>query len=146
MYSEVPMTINRLLDLQNRPVSKVTIPMDKVVTVSVQTPMREALKLSQEKKVSRLPVWRGERGDRRIMGIMSLKTVLYQPDLDLAKAAGDYVNPALYMEEAMALEEALKRMRRSGQRLGIILGRDQREAGIVSLQDILRVIFGEVRL
>jgi len=135
-----------VLDLQNSTVRNVTIPMDKVVTVSVQTPMREALKLSREKKVSRLPVWRGEGANRRIMGVISLKTVLYQPDLDLARAAGDYVNPALYMEEDMALEEALKRMRRSGQRLGIVLGRDQHEAGIVSLQDILQVIFGEVRL
>ena len=146
LTSEERMMINRVLDLQNSTVRNVTIPMDKVVTVSVQTPMREALKLSREKKVSRLPVWRGEGADRRIMGILSLKTVLYQPDLDLTRAAGDYVNPALYMEEDMALEEALKRMRRSGQRLGIVLGRDQREAGIVSLQDILKVIFGEVRL
>jgi CBS domain containing-hemolysin-like protein len=37
-------------------------------------------------------------------------------------------------------------MQRSGQRLAIVLGRDQREVGIVSLQDILKVIFGEVRL
>jgi len=37
-------------------------------------------------------------------------------------------------------------MQRSGQRLGIVLGADKREIGIVSLQDILKVIFGEVRL
>ena len=37
-------------------------------------------------------------------------------------------------------------MRRSGQRLAIVLGPDQRELGIVSLQDILKVIFGDIRL
>ena len=89
LTSEERIMINRVLDLQNSTVRNVTIPMDKVVTVSVQTPMREALKLSQEKKVSRLPVWRGEGGNRRIIGVLSLKTVLYQPDLDLAKPAGD---------------------------------------------------------
>jgi CBS domain containing-hemolysin-like protein len=50
------------------------------------------------------------------------------------------------MEEDMRLEAALKRMQRSGQRLAIVLGRDKLEVGIVSLQDILKVIFGEVRL
>ena len=54
--------------------------------------------------------------------------------------------PALYLSEEMRLEEALRRMQRSGQRLGIVLGRDQRELGLVSLHDILKFIFGEVSL
>jgi CBS domain containing-hemolysin-like protein len=37
-------------------------------------------------------------------------------------------------------------MQRSGQRLGIVLGRDRREMGVISLQDILKTIFGEVSL
>ena len=138
--------INRVLDLQNSTVRNITIPMAKVATITTQTPMAEALKLSQDSKLSRLPVWRVENGQRRIVGIVSLRAVLYQADLDLSKTAGDYVKPALYMQEEMRVEAALKQMQRSGQRLGIVLGRDQREIGIVSLQDILKVIFGEVRL
>ncbi len=88
--------------------------------------------------------WRGAQ--RRIAGIVSLRALMYQAELDANKLAGDYVKPAFYMEEGMRLEAALKRMQRSGQRLGIVLGRDQREVGVVSLQDILKVIFGEVRL
>jgi putative hemolysin len=91
-------------------------------------------------------VWRGIGRERRVVGILSLRAVMYQAELDLNKMAGEYVKPALYMEEEMRLEAALKRMQRSGQRLGIVLGRDQHEVGIVSLQDILKVIFGEVRL
>jgi putative hemolysin len=146
LTSEERMMINRVLDLQNSSVRNVTIPMDKVVAVSINTPMKDVVKLSQEKNVSRLPVWRGQGNERRVVGLVSLRTVLYQTELDLSKTAGEYVKPALYIGEDMRLEEALKRMQRSGQRLGIVLGRDQREAGVVSLQDILRVIFGEVRL
>ena len=66
--------------------------------------------------------------------------------VDAGKTAGDYIKPALYLNDEMRLEEALRRMQRSGQRLAIVLGRDQRELGIVSLQDILKFIFGEVSL
>jgi CBS domain containing-hemolysin-like protein len=52
----------------------------------------------------------------------------------------------LYLDEDLRLEVALRRMQRSGQRLAVVLGRDQREIGIVSLQDILKLIFGEVSL
>jgi putative hemolysin len=146
LTSEERLMISRVLDLQNLRVRDVTIPMDKVATLNTATSMSEALKVSQERKVSRLPVWSGEGTRRRIAGIVSLRAVMYQAELDPAKSAGDYVKPALYMDGETRLEAALKQMQRSGHRLGIVLGRDQREVGIVSLQDILKVIFGEVRL
>jgi CBS domain containing-hemolysin-like protein len=37
-------------------------------------------------------------------------------------------------------------MQRSGQRLALVLGHDAREIGILSLQDVLKIIFGEVSL
>ena len=96
--------------------------------------------------LTRLPVWRSEGNRRRIAGVLSLKTLLYQIDFDAGKTAGDYVKPALYLNEEMRLEEALRRMQRGGQRLGIVLGRDQRELGIISLQDVLKFVFGELSL
>jgi CBS domain containing-hemolysin-like protein len=41
---------------------------------------------------------------------------------------------------------ALQQMQRHGQRLAIVLGPDRSELGLVSLQDILKFIFGEVSL
>jgi CBS domain containing-hemolysin-like protein len=37
-------------------------------------------------------------------------------------------------------------MQRSGQRLAIVLARGQQEIGIVSLEDILKTVFGDVTL
>jgi putative hemolysin len=146
LTSEERIMINRVLDLENIRVQDVSIPMALVASVTTQTPMADALKVSQERKLSRLPVWRVEGNQRRIVGILSMRAVMYQAELDPSRNAGDYVKPALYMKEDMRLEAALKRMQRSGQRLAIVLGHHQREVGIVSLQDILKVIFGEVRL
>jgi CBS domain containing-hemolysin-like protein len=46
----------------------------------------------------------------------------------------------------MRLEDALRRMQRSGHHLAIVVGPDQRERGLVTLQDVLRTAFGEVPL
>ena len=138
--------INRVLDLQHLTVGQIATSLEKAAMVTTQTPMDEALRLCRERNLTRLPVWQQEGNRRRIVGVVSLKTLLYRSDLDVKRTAADYVKPALYLSEAMRLEEALRRMQRSGQRLGIVLGRDQREVGIVSLQDILKFIFGEVSL
>ena len=62
------------------------------------------------------------------------------------KPVGDYVRPALYVEEDLRLEAALHRMQRAGQRLAVVLARDGKETGLVGLEDILKAIFGDVKL
>jgi len=144
--SEERAMINRVLDLQHLTVGQIATPLEKAATVTTRTPMSEALRLCRERNLTRLPVWQDEDGRRRVAGVVSLKTLLYQSDLDASRTAGDYVKPALYLNDEMRVEEALRRMQRSGQRLAIVLGRDQREVAIVSLHDILKFIFGEVSL
>jgi putative hemolysin len=138
--------INRVLDLQSRTVRQITKPISIVATVTMQTPVREMMAMSRSLRFTRLPVWEMRDQRRRIAGLASMATLLYQPDLDVNKTAADYVRPALYLDEDLRLEVALRRMQRSGQRLAVVLGRDRREIGIVTLQDILKLVFGEVNL
>jgi magnesium and cobalt exporter, CNNM family len=144
--SEERAMINRVLDLQNLTVRKITTPLTNAVTINTQTPTSEVLKLARERGVTRLPVWETRDGQQRIAGLVALNKLLFQPNLDATKPVGEHVKPALYLDEGQRLEVALRRMQRSGQRLGVVVGRDQREFGIVSLEDILKVIFGDVKL
>jgi CBS domain containing-hemolysin-like protein len=138
--------INRVLDLQSLTVRHIAKPIALAATATMQTPVSEVLALSRDRRVTRLPVWETRDGTRRIAGIISMVTILYLPDLDTNKPTADFVRPALYVEEDLRLESALQRMQRSGQRLAVVLGRDRREIGIITLTDILKLIFGEVSL
>jgi len=144
--SEERVLINRVLELQHRTVGQIARAMDMAVTATVHTPLREVFQLSREKGFTRFPVWQREGDRRRIVGVLSLKTLLYSSEPALDRPVSEYVKPALFLGEDMRLEEALRRVQRSGQRLAIVLGRDQREVGFLTLQDILKVLFGEVTL
>ena len=48
-----------------------------------------------------------------------------------------------FLPADLKVEAALKRMQRSGQWLAIVTSESQKEAGIVSLQDILKVVFSD---
>jgi CBS domain containing-hemolysin-like protein len=110
------------------------------------TPVGEALALCRERKLTRLPIWENRNGQRRIAGLLTLSGLLYQEGLDPAKPVSHYIKPALCLNEDVRLEVALRRLQLGGQRLAIVLGRDQREIGIIGLQDVLKLIFGEVSL
>lgn len=146
LTSEERLMINRVLDLESTRIGQLAKPIDKAITVTTQTPMDEVLRLCRKHQFTRLPVWYEDGRQRRIVGIISLKTVLYRSDINPNHRAGDYVKPALFLDEDLRLEQALPRMQRAGQRLAIVLGRDRREVGLLSLQDILRIMFGNVNL
>jgi len=122
------------------------IPLAQTATIPAEAPVSQALELCRERKVTRLPVWETRDGRQRIIGLVSLNTLLFQQDVAPNRPVIDYLKPALYLEEDLRLEVALGRMQRSGQRLGIVLGRDRHEIGVIGLQDVLKIVFGEVSL
>lgn len=133
--------INRVLDLQNVTVGQIARPLAQATTVEDRTPVQEVLRLCRERHLTRLPVWTGVGVMRRIAGIITLKTLLYT-DLPEGARAGEFVRPSLYLDGSTRLEEALRRLQRSGHHFAIVLGPDRREFGLVTLWDILRAVFG----
>jgi CBS domain containing-hemolysin-like protein len=138
--------INRVLDLQNLTVRQVTIPLSAAETVDAACPIHEVFARARTHGFSRLPIYREEAGRKRVVGLLDLRSLLFLPPLEESRRAGDFVKPALYLDEETRFEVALRQMQRTGQRLAIVLSPDRHEVGIVALQDILRVIFGEVKL
>lgn len=134
--------INRVLELQNVTVGSITVPWERVTSVEEGAPLSEVVKIFRETKLQRLPVWKAK--ERRIAGIINLKKLLFLEEIPLGSKAIAYVQPPVFLDERMRLDEAIRRMQRTGRRLAVVIGRDNKEIGIVSLHDMLKVIFGEV--
>ena len=146
LTSEERAMINRVLDLQSLTVRQAMTPLAQTVWVAADEPVKGALELARERHLSRLPVVGLRDGQQRVVGLINVNALLFNPPASPRARAADVLNPALFLEEDLRLELALRRMQRSGQRLGIVLGPDRRENGVISLEDILKFIFGEVRL
>jgi putative hemolysin len=144
LTSEEKTMINRVLDLPNLRVRHVMVPMANTTMVESTRPLEQVLALCRERGLTRVPV--ADAATKRISGVINLEKVLYLDGMDKAKAAQEYMQAAFFLPEEMHLEDALRRMQKTGGRMAVVLGPDQRETGIISLQDILKVIFGEVTL
>ena len=107
-------------------------------------PLAQVLAICRDRGLTRVPAI--DARTKRISGVINLEYILYMEGLDTTKAAREYLQAAFFLPEEMHLEEALRRMQHTGGRLAVVLGGDHRETGIISLQDILKVIFGEVTL
>jgi len=144
--SEERAMINRVLDLENLTVRQIAKPLVEAVTISGEATVADALKHFRESGLTRLPVWQQRGGARRIAGLVSAESLLFGTPPESTRKVAELIVPALFLEENLRLDVALERLQRGGQRLAVVLGRDGQEIGVVSLADILKTLFGEVRL
>jgi putative hemolysin len=143
--SEERVMITRVLDLESVSLRQITKPLAEAVTIPAVAPVSEAMKLFRESGHTRLPVWEQRADGRRIAGLVSAETLMFDPNLDQTRKVAELISPALFLAEDSRLDAALERMQRGGQRLAVVLGRDGRDVGIIALEDILKTIFGEVQ-
>src|SRR5205814_7384201 len=136
LTSEERAMINHVLDLQNLSVGQIAIPLSKTVTAPIEATVEELLASARERGFNQLPVWRMEAGRQRIIGVISLRTLLFAETLDVSKTAGDFLKPALFLAYETRLEVALRQMQRRGHRLAIVQGRDRADRGVISLQEL----------
>jgi len=146
LTSEERAMISRVLDLPNLTLRQIMVPMSRVLSAHTGTPVGQLLEQLRGQPHEQVPVWDETAGTRRVIGTVRVHTVLAAPGEVATKRVGEFVRPALYLDENLRLDGALRRLQRSGERLAIVLGRDRQELGIVGLQDILQTIFGEVSL
>jgi putative hemolysin len=144
--SEERAMISRVMDLEKLTVRSQLMPWERVISVAATLPMDEVMTIAREHRYTRMPVWERKDGRRQIAGLISLKRLLFDAEVDPAKTADDYSSPALFLDETKRLEDALQLMQKTGHRMAVVQDRSKRQIGIICLEDILKVIFGEVRL
>ncbi len=120
LTTEEKAMINRVLDLPNLRVRHLMVPLANAATIPADMPMSQAFALCREQNLTRLPAI--DPQSRRIAGVINLEHLLFSSDVDAARPARDYLQPAFYLPEDLHLEEALRRMQQTGWRLAVVLG------------------------
>ena len=143
LSTEERIMIKQVLHLSERTIGQIAIPLNLCVTASSDSMISDVIKLFRINNISRIPIWKFTGGQRRVIGITTLKTSLYREDYYENNPVSCYLQSALFLPANLKIEAALQRMQRSGHWLAIVTSETQSEAGIVALQDILKVVLSE---
>ncbi|MBI4854859.1 MAG: HlyC/CorC family transporter [Acidobacteria bacterium] len=134
--------VNNVIEFSNTVVRQVMTPRAEVCALLDKATIEEIYNLFIENKFSRLPIYRDNLDN--IAGVLNLKDVVpyfsNPKDFSLSKL----LNKPFYLPETVTLEEALKQMRRARVHLAIIVDEHGGTLGVVSLEDLLEEIVGEI--
>ncbi|MFF9375389.1 hemolysin family protein [Streptomyces griseoluteus] len=127
------------LELGSRPVRDVVVPLERVVYTSVGVTPEELERLSAESGFSRFPV---VDVGRRIVGYLHVKDALDASPRDVPFRLRD-MRPIARVRESTPLDDVLTAMRGSRTHVAAAIGADGRLAGLVTMEDVLRELFGQ---
>ena len=134
--------INNVFDLGEAKAKEVMVPRVNVIFADVESSYNELIEIFRENKFTRLPVY--EETTDNIIGIINMK------DLLLFDNTKDFyirniLREAYFTYEHKSISELLVEMRENSINIAIVLDEYGETAGLITLEDILEEIVGEIR-
>ena len=119
----------------------VMVPATRMDLINIQSPMDELMHTVIDTAHSRFPVFEGER--ENIIGTLMAKDLLKlqrAPELNIRAL----LRPAVFVPETKGLNDLLRDFRGYRNHLAIVIDEFGRVAGLITIEDVLEQIVGEI--
>jgi CBS domain containing-hemolysin-like protein len=137
--------IQSVVEFGDKTVREVMTARPEIVAVPATTTVEKFTELLKKYPYSRIPVYEGDID--HIKGIVYAKDVLQVADVEAhTKTVGDLMKPDVYfVPETKLGSELLREMQRDNARLAIVIDEYGGVAGLVTIEDLVEEIVGEIR-
>ncbi len=137
--------IHSVVEFGDKSVRDVMTPRPSIFAVPSETTVEQLTHLVSEHPYSRIPVYRGELDN--IVGIVSARDLLQVADTEASRTlAGSLMKTDVYfVPETRRASELLAQMQRENRRLAVVIDEYGGVAGLVTVEDLIEEIVGELR-
>ena len=145
LEKEEQQMILNIFDFVETPVREIMTPRVDMCAVDVDTPVEELVKVLNNERHSRLPVYKDTMDN--IVGILSNRDFLewYTEHGDEPFDIMKIVMPPVFVPYHKKIDDLLTELRKTGNQLAIVVDEYGGTAGLVTLEDILEEIVGEIK-
>ncbi len=136
--------IDGIIDFDETRVHEIMIPRTDMIALEADDTLGEAVKIFIEEGHSRIPVY--EESPDNIIGILYVKDTLKNlSEGDLSCGIRNLLRKPIFVPETIRTAELLENMRREHIHIAIIVDEYGGVAGLVTMEDILEQIVGEIQ-
>jgi putative hemolysin len=135
--------ITSIFEFGETAIREVMVPRIDMVAVEENTPVDEVISIIREKGHSRIPIYR-ERIDN-IIGLLYAKDLLPHLGRPLEGNLADLVREAHFVPESKKIDEMLREFQAEKVHMVIVVDEYGGTAGLVTLEDVLEEIVGEIQ-
>jgi CBS domain containing-hemolysin-like protein len=135
--------ISNVFDFTETTVESVMKPRTEIEAFDASLSPVEMLKIFEQTGYSRMPVYKDSLDN--IIGIMLHKDISRVVRQGAPVSIDELLRPALFVPTRMRLNDALKHLRRAGAHMAIVVDEHGGVEGLVTLEDLIEEIVGDIR-
>ncbi len=135
--------IGSILKFRDKIVREVMIPRGDIVAINLEEDPRRVMRRVAEEGYSRMPVYGGSMDN--IVGILYAKDMITMAESGRAIVLQDILRTPYYVPESKKISQLLREMQRNRVHLAIVVDEFGGTEGIVTLEDVLEEIVGEIQ-
>lgn len=135
--------LENVFEFAETPVKQIMVPRGRIFGIEVSTSIEEIIEIFIEDGFSRMPVY--ERTSDNILGIVYAKDIISMMQNKDLIIIQDIIRPAYFVNEDEKINKLLTDMQRNRVHVAIVLDDFGGIAGLVSLEDIIEEIVGEIQ-
>jgi CBS domain containing-hemolysin-like protein len=135
--------VNNIFTFDNLVARNIMIPRTEMVCVFKEQTIEENINIMQNERYTRFPVAVGDKD--HIEGLVNIKEVFQDAIGRELKPLSSYIRPVIKVIETIPVKELLVRMQKEQMHLAILVDEYGGTAGLVTVEDILEEIVGEIR-
>jgi len=133
--------IDKIFDLGDTTVREVMVPLVEVATLPDTATPRDAIACVLERGFSRIPIYR--RRETNIVGVVGVKDLLSRGAL--VRILDELKRPPYYVPETKRIDDLLREMQRNRTHMAVVVDEYGGSTGVVTLEDILEEIVGDIQ-
>jgi CBS domain containing-hemolysin-like protein len=137
--------VNNIFEFDDRIAKEIMVPRTEIVVFDRSQTLAECLEIVKVENYTRYPVIDGEKDN--IVGMLNMKEVLtdYISGKNLDTPIDEYTRPVIQVIESIAIHDLLVKMQKDRVHMAILMDEYGGTAGLVTVEDILEEIVGEIR-
>jgi CBS domain containing-hemolysin-like protein len=136
--------LQSIVDFGDTLVREVMTPRPDIIAIPADATLDDLRELFREQEYSRLPVY--EENLDNILGIVFVKDLIHLTAVEGgARPITTLVRPAVVVPETKRVPDLLKEFQRRQQQIAIVVDEYGGTAGLVTIEDLLEEIVGEIR-
>jgi putative hemolysin len=135
--------LDRVRAFRQRPVRAVMTPRVRILDVPVDVAGPELLSILREQRFSRVPVYRDERDN--VVGVLYAKDLLGRDVTAPGFRLEPLLRPPSFVPVGMRAADVFRELRRRKVHLALVVDEYGGIAGLVTMEDLLEELFGEIR-
>jgi CBS domain containing-hemolysin-like protein len=135
--------LNSVLEFADRVAREIMVPRTRMVGIARDLPPAELVRVITENPYSRMPVYDGTMDE--VVGILIVREIVGELRHGGAIELSRYLKPAFFVPEGMKVSRLLKEMQRRRTHLAIVVDEFGGTSGLVTLEDVLEEIVGEIQ-